>query len=282
MCRLMGYLGQPVLVQEALYQFQNSLVSQSLKACESKFVVNGDGFGLGWYDFGIDSTPGLFRSIRPAWNDVNLKYLSKKLKVSNFIAHIRAATAGGVDTDNCHPFHLDRFLFAHNGNVDNFKKIRRTWQSQLDQDLYESINGQTDSEHIFALWFQEWRQQMAEYSLDAYAQALQHTLDRIARIQHAHALKSTSHINCVLSDGEQLMAMRYTNDHTQAPSLYYAKGLLRCENEIVSVHAQHPHQAVLIASEKMDDTSDWQEVPENHFVFVQKDLTISMKPIAPF
>ena len=53
----------------------HSLVHQSLHATEAKTGTNGDGFGLGWY--GERPEPGLYRDIRPAWSDENLKSLSR-------------------------------------------------------------------------------------------------------------------------------------------------------------------------------------------------------------
>ena len=49
MCRWLAYSGDPIFLEEALYAPENSLASQSLHAIKSKTVVNGDGFGVGWY-----------------------------------------------------------------------------------------------------------------------------------------------------------------------------------------------------------------------------------------
>src|SRR5215207_3339612 len=58
-------------------------------ACEeAKTGTNGDGFGLGWY--GERPEPGLFRDIRPAWSDENLKSLSVQVRSPLFFAHVWA------------------------------------------------------------------------------------------------------------------------------------------------------------------------------------------------
>ena len=43
-------------------------------------------FGLAWYEHAIDDIPGVFKSIRPAWNDNNLKSIAAKVKSKCFMA----------------------------------------------------------------------------------------------------------------------------------------------------------------------------------------------------
>ena len=61
MCRWLAYIGKPVTPEQYLYEERFSLIEQSHNARKSKSVVNGDGFGLGWY--GEKSEPGLFRDV---------------------------------------------------------------------------------------------------------------------------------------------------------------------------------------------------------------------------
>src|SRR5437588_9015629 len=67
MCRWLAYSGSPLLIKEALYEGPNSLVAQSLHSRLGAEPANGDGFGVGWY--GAPETPGVYRSVEPAWND---------------------------------------------------------------------------------------------------------------------------------------------------------------------------------------------------------------------
>ncbi|GAB4015149.1 MAG: hypothetical protein Fur0010_13880 [Bdellovibrio sp.] len=78
MCRFLTYSGRPVLMHDLLYEPKNSLIKQSIKANEAVEPLNGDGFGIGWYNNELDETPGLYTSTRPAWNDRNLGSLAKK------------------------------------------------------------------------------------------------------------------------------------------------------------------------------------------------------------
>jgi glutamine amidotransferase len=83
---------------------KNSLMNQSHHARESDMTVNGDGFGIGWYNTAVRKEPALFRSIRPAWNDENLRYNASMIRTHCLLAHIRAATQGSVSMENTHPF----------------------------------------------------------------------------------------------------------------------------------------------------------------------------------
>ena len=115
MCRWMAWLGQPVLVEELLFQTDHGIVDQSLHARIGAEPTNGDGFGLGWY--GPRDGPALFRSATPAWGDENLRELTAAIESPLFLAHVRAATGTPVQQTNCHPFRYGRWIFVHNGYV---------------------------------------------------------------------------------------------------------------------------------------------------------------------
>ncbi|CAG8797587.1 27700_t:CDS:2, partial [Racocetra persica] len=53
-----------------------------------------DGFGVGWYKSNPDvtSTPCIFTSITPAWNNQNLSRLAEEIQSSLVFAHVRAST----------------------------------------------------------------------------------------------------------------------------------------------------------------------------------------------
>ena len=123
MCRLLAYLGTPVIIDKLLYQPKNSLVNQSIHAKEIEEPLNGDGFGIGWYVPELHAEPGTFVSVNPAWSNRNLRKLAPRIKTECFIAHVRAASVGEVSESNCHPFQYRQFLMVHNGGVENFARI---------------------------------------------------------------------------------------------------------------------------------------------------------------
>lgn len=125
MCRIIAYLGLPILLEDIIVTPKNSIVMQSLHARETNLHVNGDGFGVGWYAPDISAAPALFTSISPAWNDQNLLHLTAKIKSPCFFAHVRSASTGGVNTNNCHPFIYENWMFMHNGEIANFQLVKR-------------------------------------------------------------------------------------------------------------------------------------------------------------
>ena len=149
MCRWLAYSGSPVLLDELLFKPKHSLIDQSMSAKSADTVTNGDGFGVGWYD--PRGRPTLFRSIRPAWNDFNLREICSIIESPLFLAHVRATSQATVQETNCHPFRKGRWLFVHNGEIHGIEKIRRELLFAVDPELFPHINGTTDSEVMFYL-----------------------------------------------------------------------------------------------------------------------------------
>ena len=90
MCRWIAYRGETIPLEQYVTAPAHSLVVQSQRALESTAATNGDGFGMGWY--GEHAEPGLYREVRPAWSDENLRYLCRHIQSHLYFAHVRAAT----------------------------------------------------------------------------------------------------------------------------------------------------------------------------------------------
>ena len=80
MCRWIAYRGDTIALEHYVTAPAHSLIEQSIRALESTASINGDGFGLGWY--GDHPEPGLYREVRPAWSDENLRYLCRHIRSS--------------------------------------------------------------------------------------------------------------------------------------------------------------------------------------------------------
>ncbi len=283
MCRFIAYLGHDMCLDEVLFKPINSLVKQSIHARELEHPLNGDGFGVGWYDLDYHDEPALFTSIQPAWNDRNLRFLAPKIHSSCFFAHIRAASHGSVMQYNCHPFQYRHFLFMHNGTISDFKLMQREVRRNLSNEAYDWIKGQTDSEHFAAIFINEIAQYEYRPSLDEMVTSLNETTNKIIHYQKKHPQSETTYINYVITTGREMLAMRYSSDPNDARTLYYSAG----EEFYYENGACHmmPRQnssngAVLVVSEKLDNTkSDWKQVPVNHIVTVDGNLAIKEIPL---
>src|ERR1051325_1589780 len=147
MCRWIAYRGETVALEHYVTAPAHSLIEQSMRAVEALSSINGDGFGLGWYA-GHDE-PGLYREVRPAWSDENLRHLCRHIRSHLFFAHVRASTGTATTRPNCHPFAHGRWMFMHNGQFGDWSLIRRQAEALIPDAFYRSRVGTTDSEAIF-------------------------------------------------------------------------------------------------------------------------------------
>ena len=97
------------------------------------------------------TTPAVFKSIEPAWNDRNLRELAGHVRSGLVFAHIRASTGTPVQQTNCHPFRHGRWLWMHNGSITQFHDVKRDLMLAVDPSLYPDVEGSTDSEAFFFL-----------------------------------------------------------------------------------------------------------------------------------
>ena len=278
MCRFVAYLGADILLDEVLVKPINSIVMQSLHARESTIPTNGDGFRLGWYSPVISSEPALFTSISPAWNDRNLLSLTAKIKSPCFFAHVRAAGSGGVSTYNCHPFVHSQWMLMHNGDISGFMLVKRHLRHLLDDDIYHWIQGETDSEHFFALFLQFAKGRDLS-QLAVVAEVMQEAFSVINQlVQQYSNNEEASYYNICLTDGKRIIASRYCTEKNTIPeSLHYFVGRCFPRNPLAK---ESQHEQALISSEKLTDfNADWQDVPANHFLLIDKDRSINLQPI---
>lgn len=278
MCRLVAYLGLPVLLQRVLVDPKNSIVLQSLRARETNLRTNGDGFGLGWYAPEISSDPALFTSISPAWNDRNLLNIAAKVQSPCFFAHVRSASAGGVTNYNCHPFIYGDWMLMHNGEIYEFALIKRHLRHLLEDDIYSWIKGDTDSEHLFALFLQLAKGRDLS-NLSIVAETLQETLQTIEELMKQFGKKGPSYYNICLTDGHRIVATRYCTRKTTKPlSLHYLEGYLPSKDGTWEKITDNSHPYVVISSEKLNDLAEgWQDIPAQSMMLVERDRTVRIR-----
>ena len=282
MCRFVAYLGTPILVDEIIVKPSNSLIHQSYDALESSMKVNGDGFGLGWYDKSIRGEPGLFRSISPAWNDPNLLYNASFIRTKCFFAHVRAATIGGISLENTHPFHFEENLLMHNGGIEDFEAIKKDVIELLDDVAFNWIKGQSDTQYIFALFMTHLKiiRGKKEYAPAVeLVEALRRTFRDIEILKSEKGLTSNGIFNIVMTDGNRMLATRYSTFPEQGTrTLYYTEKLstYTYEGVLHTIEAHEARTATLVASEKLNHSDVWKPVPQNHAVYIDENLDVKL------
>jgi predicted glutamine amidotransferase len=256
MCRWLAYSGSPILLQEALYQGPNSLVNQSLHSRLGAEPTNGDGFGVGWY--GAPDTPGMYHSTEPAWNDRNLRELSGHISSPLFFTHIRAAIGSAVQETNCHPFRHDRWLFMHNGFINEFSRIKRDLILSIDPTLYPELQGQADTEVLFLL--------ALTFGLeDDPPAAVEQAIGLVEAVAGRHDVPNAFQGTVATTDGENIWAFRYSTER-KSRSLFYT-------TDVPTLRTLYPDRELfkgfsdnsrLIVSEPLGDVAGvWNEVPES-------------------
>jgi glutamine amidotransferase len=172
----------------------------------------------------------------------------------SLVAHIRKRTVGPVGIENTHPFRQGRWVFAHNGTIDDLEPLRRRASAaRLDE-----VGGATDSEVFFAYLLT---------GLDALGGPEEGTPERVeeALARAVQPLASLGAANFLLSNGEELYAYR------RGRSLFV---LERRPGDEVRPSRRSPEtgavidtpwttrrRAILVASEAITD-EPWQAVPE--------------------
>ncbi len=262
MCRLLAYLGPSLLLESLLYNYEHSLITQSYQPQEMiSGTVNADGFGVGWYHTLKDTEPFTYRSTLPIWNDINLPSLSRYIESGCMVSYVRSATSGqALDFSNCQPFQYGRLLFIHNGKINKFRQtLYRPIRSQLRDEIYQWVNGTTDSEHIFALLLNELQNNPGK-SLE---QAMHLTLLKLKELVKRHETYTLA--NLVVSDGNRLVACRFSTK-PPFPSLYWLQNDANFPNSLI------------IVSEPMFK-GNWESFPENSILSVVEDGDITIEPI---
>lgn len=276
MCRWITLLSsEQVPLSDIVTSPSNSLIQLSKDASfhpgyteMNNHRMNGDGFGVGWYhsicppehrqnelctrDASEHMSAAVFKDTQPAWNNANLRELSKAIQSHCIVAHVRAASPfAGITEPNCHPFKAGRLLFCHNGRIPRFNKIRRQVLNEVSEEAYVAVRGTTDSEAIFALIltylgqdteFGSPFQQTKPFGHKRLTAAVKRALRSIERIleDSADYDNNFSTLNFCLTDGETVVVTRFCDKSPQVPppSLYFAFGDAKAlENELINEEA---------------------------------------------
>jgi glutamine amidotransferase len=284
MCRVLAYLGQPVPLDDLLYNADGSLVTQAY-APKMLRMVNLAGFGMAAWDPASrqPSEPYLYRTVDVPVFDPNLRQLAGKLQPSCLIAHVRGVSHKGtavVGPHNLHPFRFPgfRLALAHNGDLARFDDMKWDLLEFIDPAIARLIRGTTDSEWIYALVLSQQRD-------DGLADAVRRTLAILRRVRERRGIATSSSVNLFLSDGEELVATRFTFDfgcygdkiheaNFEFISLWYTlgRGWGHHGGEWKMTGAPSDALSAIVASEPLTtDPSTWIEVPEYSLLWVDRD-----------
>ena len=288
MCRVLAYLGEPVLLDDLLYAPDNSLVRQSY-APQHLRMLNLAGFGLtAWDRTGnnprqpmIYRTPGL-----PVF-DTQLRALARKAHPSCVLAHVRGVLfneSAVVGPEFLHPFLYPNtsVALAHNGQLHHFERMRPLLQRHLRPEIGRLVRTEIDSEWIYALFLSRLADPSVDHGADELSNALVETLEILDEARQELGIDIASSVNLFVADGKSIVAARYVFDfgcyknadpalldQLEYLSLWYTLGRqYSChEGEWKMLGGPESARAMLLASEPLTrDESTWLEVPEYSLV----------------
>jgi len=96
-------------------------ISQFLKMMKDGGTVNSDGFGL-------TNGSGIFKKPVKLEGDMFSDIISRFNRSGFLLGHTRFATSGTVKKGNSHPFYNKRFIWVHNGIIDNYKHVAEAYK----------------------------------------------------------------------------------------------------------------------------------------------------------
>ncbi len=270
MCRLYGFhANEPTRIECSLIHAQNALMAQSIRDQEG--LTHGHGWGVAGYPDGV---PFVEKQAWAAYHGEHFKKTASRVYARTVIAHVRRATVGAPALENTHPFEHGRWLFAHNGTVSNFDRIRDRMLEAMDPLHRDEIHGTTDSEHIFryllTLEMHEPERELRE--------TLHVGLRQIVRWSREADPKARISLNVLWTDGQHLVGSRFNR------TLWYLE-----RNEIIHCpicgrpHVHHDpkqaYRAVEVASEPITDEA-WLGVPNGTVFSVDPDVRAHFEPMA--
>jgi glutamine amidotransferase len=282
MCRLLGYIGAPVLLEDLLYAPDSSLLKQTV-APQQIAMLNLAGFGLAAWDPTSHNPdkPFVYRNTEVAVFDRNLQVLSQKIRTNAVVAHLRGVpyhSSVQINQQNVHPFMFEgaRLAVAHNGDLAAFEEMRFDLLAHIRPEMARCIRGSTDSEWIYALIVSALPDPSGPLQPADILRAIDSALTAIRKVRDRLGIRRSSSVNLVACDGANLVATRFIFDFgcfDQNPlqgSIDYTtqwytvgRGYGFHDEEWKMTGGAANADSVLVASEPLTrDVSTWVEVPE--------------------
>jgi predicted glutamine amidotransferase len=170
---------------------------------------------------------------------------------------------------------VSRWLFMHNGYINEFAVIKRDLVLAIDPSLYPEIKGQTDSEVLFFLALTLGLEQGPPL-------AIEHAIGLVEAIGSRRGVPDVFQGTIAATDGEGIWAFRYSSEG-KSRSLYYT-------TDVPTLRRLYPERQLfqevsddsrLIVSEPLGDVAGvWNEVPEASYGVVGRGHDV-LRPFLP-
>lgn len=275
MCRLFGFRSTvPSQMHRSLVLETNALKKQSLE--------HPDGWGIAYY---VNGEPRVARGTASAHQDQDFDNLCQFVASETVVAHVRKASVGELAIENTHPFKHGAWVMAHNGTIPDFSEVQPLMEARLTPHYRERLEGDTDSERLFALFLTRLAERHSPHGRDVTLQdvfdAMAATVVEVAELCVARGTNPS--LNMIVTNGTLMAGFRhgrtlhFSTHKTQCPDRgTCAAFAASCEAPVqLGSHVNH----LVLASEIIGGTAVWQELPEDEFIGVDAQMRLARRSI---
>ncbi len=250
MCRLFAYWGKrPGDLYDFLVAAPNSLLKQS--RCDNSARPNADGWGVCYFR---DGAPSLVKDPLPAFEDPLFLKTAQSLRSNLVLAHVRRLSQGPICEENTHPFVKDGWAFMHNGNIPGFQQLREVLVAKIGLPESYRPQGNTDSEFIFGCLLYQIHQ-LGNVNGENIVPAVEEMLSKLSGYL-PHSMKDETVLNFLMTNGQLLVGYRHKR------SMFYRSW----------------KDGIIISSEALDRSSNWQAIPEGDFILCSQPDEVKLVP----
>lgn len=270
MCRLYALrASEPTRVECSLVKAQNALMEQSQG--DEEGLVHGHGWGVADYPNGL---PIIEKQTWAAYHGEHFRKKAARVYARTVVAHVRRATVGEPSLENTHPFTHGRWIFAHNGTVPNFDRVREPMLAATDPLHRNKIEGTTDSELVFQYLLSQWML----YPEIGLLGTVRLVVGQIVKWCRDVDPDAPVGLNIVLTDGDRLVGSRLgrtlwflERDHVFTCDI--------CGKSHVHHEPRTAYRSVEIASERLTGEPGWKAVPDGTVYSVDPDFQLRFEPL---
>lgn len=271
MCRLYALrASEPTRVECSLVKAQNALMEQSQG--DEDGLVHGHGWGVADYPNGL---PMVEKQTWAAYHGEHFKKKAARVYARTVIAHVRRATVGEPSLENTHPFTHGRWIFAHNGTVPNFERVREPLLAATDPLHRNKIDGTTDSELVFQYLLSQWML----YPETGLLGTVRLVIEQIVKWCSDVDPDAPVGLNIVLTDGDRLVGSRLgrTLWFLERDQVFICD---ICGKSHVHHEPRTAYRSVEIASERLTEEPGWKAVPDGTVYSVDPDFQLRFEPLS--
>ena len=268
MCRLYGFRSTaPRKIECELIRSQNSFIVQSQH--DEDGHMNAHGWGLAAY---VDGRPYIRKQPKPAYESEDFRWAAAEIFSKNVLAHVRRATVSPMTIENTHPFRHNDWTFVHNGEIVAFEEVRGYLLEGMTTTLRASLEGETDSEHIFRYFLSRIEREPEKSIKEVVLDSIRTILNWVDREQPGTDVS----LNILMTDGIETVGSRLNRklwyvERGEVHSCEVCGGLLH-----VDEHPGQNYRAVVIASERLTKNENWTEIPDRSVFHLNSNLDFSV------